>query len=61
MQTVNSNWVCGDGGWEEKKMDLGFHGFYHGGPYGSIIFHLGINFFNFLHLNPKAVLSFNES
>ena len=25
----------------KKNMDLGFHGFYHGGPYGSISFHLG--------------------
>ena len=25
----------------KKNMDLGFHGFYDGGPYGSIIFHLG--------------------
>ena len=40
----------------KKNMDLGLHGFYHGGPYGSIIFHLGRKVFNFLHLNPKTVL-----
>ena len=35
---------CGDGGWgriKKKNMILGFHGFYHGGPYSFIIFLMG--------------------
>ena len=42
---MNSGWPFVEmaAGEEERKknMDLGFHGFYHGDPYGSIIFHLG--------------------
>ena len=37
-------------------MILGFHGFYHGGPYSFIFFQLGRNVFNFLRLNPNIVL-----
>ena len=49
----------GDGGWGrrgEENVILGFHGFYHGGPYSFIFFQLGRNVFNFLHLSPKTVL-----
>ena len=56
--------VCGDGGWgrrRKKNMILGFHGFYHGGSYGSIIFPLGKSIFNFLRLNPKTVLDLMNS
>ena len=41
--------VCGDGDWgrRKKNMILGFHGFYHGGPYGFISFPLGRYVLNF--------------
>ena len=31
----------------KKNMDLGFHVFYHEGPYGSMIFHLSSQVLNF--------------
>ena len=44
----------------KKNMDLGFHGFYHGGPYGSIIFHLGRKILIFA-FKSKNSFGFNES
>ena len=48
--------LCWDGGWEKKNVILGFHGFYHGGPYSFIFFQLGRNVFNVFHLSPKTIL-----
>ena len=46
---------------EKKNVILGFHGFYHGGPYSFIFFQLGINVFNCLRLNPNIVLGLMNS
>ena len=51
VATVNSGWAFVEmaAGEEERKknMILGFHGFYHGGPYGFIIFPSGRKFLIF--------------